>query len=276
MYGKCLIRGSLRPADARAGGRAGDHHGFDCRPRRRRAGSRRARRDRHVHRRRRDRARSRRMPTGASSRRSSRRAPTSQGRAAGFPYPRAHDIDVRLGQRVELTLTMQVGGLNESVNVKGAAPIVDRRRPRPAPCSTASRCSSSRSAGASATRCISRPASAAADKSARPTPRVGRQRPREQLRPRRRQHHQRRLRRARLLLDRLRVAGQRHAVRLHPGDTGQDRRLRGRVRPGHRRRRQCRHQERLEHAARQRVRLLPDGGAGERDDQVTTSMAPST
>ncbi len=44
----------------------------------------------------------------------------------GFrPLHRA-DIDVRLGQRVDLTLTMDVGGVSETVNVTGAPPVVDR------------------------------------------------------------------------------------------------------------------------------------------------------
>ena len=47
-----------------------------------------------------------------------------------------------------------------------------------------------------------------------------RQRPREQLRGRRREHHERRLRRARVVLDRVRVARQRPAVRLHQGSAG--------------------------------------------------------
>ena len=91
----------------------------------------------------------------------------------------------------------------------------------------------------------------------------GGERPRQPVRRRRREHHQRRLRRARLVLDRVRLARQRHAVRLRPGSPGQDRRLRGRVRPGDRRRRQRRHQER--HATSSRgsvVRLLPpDAGS---------------
>ena len=62
----------------------------------------------------------------------------------------------------------------------------------------------------SATRCTSRPASAAAARVGRGEPvDVRRQRPREPVRRRRRERHQHRLRRARLLLDRLRLARQR-------------------------------------------------------------------
>ena len=51
----------------------------------------------------------------------------------------------------------------------------------------------------------------------------------------------------------------------------QDRRLRGGVRAVHWRRRQRRHEERHEHAARQRVRLLPSGASSRAAyDQVTT------
>ena len=51
-----------------------------------------------------------------------------------------------------------------------------------------------------------------------------RQRPRQPLRRGRRQHHEHGLRRRRLLLDRLRLAGHGRDHRLHPGDPGQDRR----------------------------------------------------
>ena len=57
------------------------------------------------------------------------------------------------------------------------------------------------------------------------------------------------------LLDRLRLARQRDAVRLHQGSPGQDRRLRGGVRPVDRRRRQRRDQERQQRAARLGLRL---------------------
>ena len=86
-------------------------------------------------------------------------------------------------------------------------------------------------------------------------------RPRQPLRRGRREHHQHRLRRGRLLLDHLRLARHRHAVRLRPGNAGQDRRLRGGVRPVDGRRGERRHQERHQRPARVGVRLLPAGGA---------------
>ena len=79
--------------------------------------------------------------------------------------------------------------------------------------------------------------------------------PREPVRRRRRERHQHRLRRPRLVLDHVRLARQRDAVRLHQGSPGQDRRLRGRVRPGDRRRRQRHHQERRQPVPRIGVRL---------------------
>ena len=140
--------------------------------------------------------------------------------------------------------------------------VVARRRPstppaRPsAPRSTARRFAICRSAAASATRSISRQASAPAAPSAVANPSIGgSQRPREPVRHRRREHHQRRLRRAGFVLDRVRLARQRHAVRLHAGSPGEDRRLRSGVRTGDRRRHQRRHQERFERAQGQRVRL---------------------
>ena len=44
----------------------------------------------------------------------------------GFRTLDRQNIEVRLGQRVDLTLPLQVGPLTESVTVSGAAPIVDR------------------------------------------------------------------------------------------------------------------------------------------------------
>jgi outer membrane receptor protein involved in Fe transport len=43
----------------------------------------------------------------------------------GFRTLDRQNIDVRLGQRVELTLPLQIGPLTESVNVTGGAPVVD-------------------------------------------------------------------------------------------------------------------------------------------------------
>jgi outer membrane receptor protein involved in Fe transport len=44
----------------------------------------------------------------------------------GFRGLDRQNVDVRLGQRVELTLPLQVGALTDSVNVSAAAPVVDR------------------------------------------------------------------------------------------------------------------------------------------------------
>ena len=43
----------------------------------------------------------------------------------GFKAVEQSNVSVRLGQTVDLPLTMQVGGLTETVNVSGAAPVVD-------------------------------------------------------------------------------------------------------------------------------------------------------
>ena len=96
-----------------------------------------------------------------------------------------------------------------------------------------------------------------------------RQRPRQPVRHRRRQRHQPGLRRPRVLLDHLRIARQRDAVRLRQGNPGQDRRLRSRVRPGDRRRRQRHHQERLERVPRIGVRLRAARQARRRLDAVS-------
>ena len=44
----------------------------------------------------------------------------------GFRTLDRQNIDVRLGQRVELTLPLQIGALTESVNVTSATPLIDR------------------------------------------------------------------------------------------------------------------------------------------------------
>jgi hypothetical protein len=44
----------------------------------------------------------------------------------GFHTLVRQNVEVRLGQRVELTLPLEIGALTESVNVSGAAPVVDR------------------------------------------------------------------------------------------------------------------------------------------------------
>ena len=44
----------------------------------------------------------------------------------GFKPLEQRDVAVRLGQTVDLTLNMQVGGLTETVQVSGASPVIDR------------------------------------------------------------------------------------------------------------------------------------------------------
>ena len=79
-----------------------------------------------------------------------------------------------------------------------------------------------------------------------------RQRPGEQLRRRRSQHHGHRASAPSGVYNiDLRLAGQRRHDRLHQGDPGEDGRLRGRIRPGHRRRRERRHAERQQRVPRQ-------------------------
>lgn len=43
----------------------------------------------------------------------------------GFSPVEQKNVDVRLGQRLELSFTMKVGGLEETVEVVGAAPVID-------------------------------------------------------------------------------------------------------------------------------------------------------
>ena len=190
-------------------------------------------------------------------------APTRSRRAAGLQGRRAEERR-RAPRTVHRTadLTMQVGGVAETVEVTASSPIVDTRS------TTVGAVLDSDDArehpGRPALqRCALRRARRHEQRQRGPVEPVDgrRQRPRQPVRRRRREHHQRRLRRARVLLDRVRLARQRHAVRLHAGSAGQDRRLRGRVRPGDRRRRQRRHQERHEPAARAASSATPGRAA---------------
>ena len=90
------------------------------------------------------------------------------------------------------------------------------------------------------------------------------ERTREQLHHRRREREQHRVRGHGLLLAPVPVAGHGRDLRVHQGDPGQDRRLRGRVRPGHGRRRERRHPVRHERVPRGRARLLARGLGRER------------
>ena len=154
-------------------------------------------------------------------------------------------MTLSLGQTVDLPLKMQVGGLTETVQVVGAPAIVDTRTTTSGANFTAKCCSESRSAATSGRHAV--PGAGRQQlrhgRGGEPVDRR-RQRPGQPVRHRRRQRHEPGLRRARLLLDRVRLARQRHAVRFRAGSAGEDRRLRGRVRPGDRRRGQRRDQER--------------------------------
>ena len=176
---------------------------------------------------------------------------TVRAELQGFKAIEQQNVVVRLGQSIELPITMQVGGLSETVQVTASSPIVDTRSTTVGAVLDSAtleqhpgRPALQRHAVHGAGRHEQRQRRAVEPVDRR------RQRPRQPVRRRRREHHERRLRRARVVLDRLRVARQRHAVRLRQGGPGQDRRLRGRVRPGDRRRRQRRHQERHQRGAR--------------------------
>ena len=142
---------------------------------------------------------------------------------------------------------MEVGGVTETVQVTGASPIVDTTS------TTTGAVLDERDAQAHPGRppchrhALLAPGVSSSGSAGRANPSMsGGSRPRQPVRRRRRQHHQHRLRRGRLLLDHLRLARHRHAVRLRQGSPGQDRRLRGGVRPGDGRRRERRDQERHE------------------------------
>ena len=109
----------------------------------------------------------------------------------GFSPVEQKNIDVRLGQRLDLgSLTLKVGGLEEVVEVVGSAPVdrhlVDDRRRHPRHRSDRA---AARSAATSPTPCTCVPGVSDQLAPARPTLDRRRQRPREQLHRRRRQHH---------------------------------------------------------------------------------------
>ncbi len=163
----------------------------------------------------------------------------------GFKTARRGDISVALGKTTELPVTLEVGPLSESVQVKSAPDLI-----KPADTTTGANLTTELIQSVPVGRTRQRRAVPGAGREqlghgGRANPSIARrQRSRQPVRHRRRQRHQPGLRRARVVLDRLRIARQRDAVRLHPGSPGEDRRLRGRVRPGDRRRRQRRHEER--------------------------------
>ena len=126
---------------------------------------------------------------------------TVRAELQGFKVVEQRNVVVRLGQRVELPVTMEVGGLTETVEVTGGSPTID---------------TSTTTVGAvinadllqrvpigrrfSDALYIAPGVSSSGAGAAQPVDRR-RQRPREPVRRRRREHHEHRLRRARLLLD---------------------------------------------------------------------------
>ncbi len=183
----------------------------------------------------------------------------------GFKTVQQSDVLLRLSQTADVPMTMQVGGVTETVDVQGSTPVVD---------------TTSTTIGASLDSALlervpigRRFSDTLVHRAGRRIGRVGRhsqplgvgrERPRQPVRDRRGQREQRRVRRAGLVLDRVRLARQRHTLRLHAGSAGEDRRVRGRVRTGDRRRDQRHHQERVEQPLRQPVRLFAAAAARER------------
>ena len=92
---------------------------------------------------------------------------------SGFKPVEQRRVEVRLGQRAELTLKLEVGGVSETVEVTGGSAVVDVTSTRRSERTSTARCSHAcPSSGASATRSISRPASAAAAAPAAANPSV--------------------------------------------------------------------------------------------------------
>ena len=159
------------------------------------------------------------------------------------------NVIVRLGQSIEVQLKMEVGGVAETIEVTASSPTVDTRSTTVGAVLDSEMLKNVPVGRRFSDALYLAPGVTSSGSAGSANPSMARrQRPRQPVRRRRREHHQHRLRRARLLLDHLRLARQRHAVRLHQGSPGEDRRLRSRVRPGHRRRRQRRDQERHEQA----------------------------
>ena len=140
---------------------------------------------------------------------------TVRAELQGFKTVEQADVTVSLGQTVEIPLKMEVGGFTETVQVTGSTPVVDTTTT-----TTGAVLSSDMLKRVPVGRRISdtlylAPASAAAAPSGRANPSIsGGSGLDNQYVDRRRQRHEPGLRRARLLLDRLRVARQRDAVRL--------------------------------------------------------------
>ena len=96
------------------------------------------------------------------------RAHMIRAELAGFETVSRSGIQVHLGQTAQLPLTMRIGGVNENWSSRVSRRLSTRRAQLSARPSTATRSRACRSAAASATRCIWRPASAPAAASAWP------------------------------------------------------------------------------------------------------------
>ena len=83
---------------------------------------------------------------------------TVRSELQGFKPIERRDVNIRLGQTVELDLKMEVGGLSETVEVTGGSPVIDSTTTTIGTNLDSEHVESiCRWAGASATRCTSRP-----------------------------------------------------------------------------------------------------------------------
>ena len=145
----------------------------------------------------------------------------------GFKAFEQTDVTVGLGQTVEVPVKMEVGarGRNRQHHGRPANRGHDVR-PRSVRSFRATSWRTFPSGAVSPTPCIwLRARAAAARLGAHESVDVRRKRARQPVRHRRRQRHEHRLRRAGLLFDDIRIARQRHAVRLRQGGSGQDWRI---------------------------------------------------
>ena len=163
----------------------------------------------------------------------------------GFKTVEQKGVTVSLGQTTTVNMSLEVGGLTETVQVTGTTAVVDTTSTTTGAVLSADLLQRVPVGRRFTDALYLAPGVSSSGAAGTANPSMsGSERSRQPLRRGRREHHQHRVRRGRLLLDRLRLARQRHAVRLRAGSAGQDRRLRSRVRPVDGRRRQRRHQER--------------------------------
>ena len=108
----------------------------------------------------------------------------------GFNAVERKDINVSLGQTVDLPLTMTVGALTETVDVTASSPLIDRTSTTTGAVISSDLLDRVPVGRRSATRCTWHPASAAAAQWDRRTPRCRGLRPGESIRDRRRERHQ--------------------------------------------------------------------------------------